>query len=153
MIDKNVRGLDPTRVSAIKYQLPTMFPGFGKLSQRISTKHAWFASFVKQTIKKDAKWVWTIECQEAFEKIKGILTSDLFLTHYDPKKEIILASDASSCGIRACIMHQLKDGSVKHTSRMLLSAKKELFRDRKGEFRDCVCPTEISYIPSRKKVC
>ena len=51
-----------------------------------------------------------MECQEAFEKFKWMLTSDLFLTHYDFKKEIIVASVASSYGIGACIMHKLKDG-------------------------------------------
>ena len=68
-----------------------------------------------------------MESQEAFEKIKGMLTSDLFLIHYDAKKEITIANDASSYGIRACITHKLKDGLIKpivHTSRLLLSAEK-----------------------------
>ena len=68
------------------------------------------------------------QCQEAFEKIKGMLASDLFLTHYDPKKkEIIVANDASSYGIGASIMHKLKDTLIKpitHASRMLLPAEK-----------------------------
>ena len=58
---------------------------------------------------------------------KVILTSDLFLTHYDPKKEIIVASDARSHGIGACIMHKLKDGSIKpiaYVSKTLLPAEK-----------------------------
>ena len=45
---------------------------------------------------------------ESIFEIKGILTSDLFLTDYD--KKIIVTSDASSYGIGACIMHKLKDG-------------------------------------------
>ena len=56
-----------------------------------------------------------------------MLTSDLFLTHYDPKKEIIVASNASSYGIGACIVHKLEDGSIKpiaHTSRTLLPVGK-----------------------------
>ena len=43
----------------------------------------------------------TYECQESFEKIKKTLSSDLSLTHYDPTLHIIVASDASSCGIGA----------------------------------------------------
>ena len=33
-----------------------------------------------------------------------------------------------------------------------LPAEKELFHDRKGEFRDCACTQEISEIHKRKKV-
>ena len=52
--------------------------------------------------------------------------SDWFLMHYNLKKEIISASDVSSFRIGACIMHKLKDGSIKHVhaSRTLLSAEK-----------------------------
>ena len=62
-----------------------------------------------------------------FEKIKGMLASDLFLTNYNPKNEIIVASDTSSHGIGTCIMHKLKDNSIKpiaHASRTLLPTKK-----------------------------
>ena len=51
----------------------------------------------------------------------------LFLTHYDPKKEIILARDPSSYGIEGFIIHKLKVGSIKptaHTFRTLLPTKK-----------------------------
>ena len=41
---------------------------------------------LSKLLKKDAEWVWTTKCQEPFEKIKGMLKSDLFLTHYDKKK-------------------------------------------------------------------
>ena len=74
-------------------------------------------------LKKDDAWVWTPECQTAFEKIKEILTSELFLTHIDPKLPTIVASDASSYGIGACILHKMPDGSTKpiaHASRALL---------------------------------
>lgn len=68
-----------------------------------------------------------MECQEAFEKIKKkIQMSDLFLTYYDPKKEIFIASDSRAYGIGACIMHKLEDDSIKqiaHTSRVLLPAE------------------------------
>ena len=54
---------------------------------------------LNELLKKDKPWVGTTECQKAFEKIKKKLTSDLFLTHYNPDLDIIVASDASSCGV------------------------------------------------------
>ena len=51
--------------------------------------------------------------------------SDLSLTHYHSTPDIIVASDACSYGIGACILRKLPDGSrkaVTHTSRSLLPA-------------------------------
>ena len=36
-----------------------------------------------ELIKNEKDRVWTTECQEAFEKIKEVLTSDLFIAHYN----------------------------------------------------------------------
>ena len=38
---------------------------------------------LNELLKRDKDWEWTPECQEAFVKIKEVLTSDLFLTHYN----------------------------------------------------------------------
>ena len=61
-------------------------------------------------------------------KKKEILTSGISLTYYDPKLDIIVASDASSYGIGACIIHKLPDGtrkSIAHASRSLQPAEKQ----------------------------
>ena len=34
---------------------------------------------------KEKDWVWTTECQETFEKIKEVFTTDLFITNYRPR--------------------------------------------------------------------
>ena len=84
--------------------------------------------------KKDKKWRWKPECQTAFDQIKKALTSDCFLTHYDPKLEIIFVSDASSHGIGACIQHKMPDGTKKpiaHASRTLLPVEKHYFQIEK----------------------
>ena len=55
------------------------------------------------------------------------LTSNLFLTHYDPKLVIIVTSDGSSYGVGACILHKMPDETknpIAHASRTLLPAKK-----------------------------
>ena len=57
-----------------------------------------------------------------------MLTSELFLTHFDPKMELILASDASNVGIGAVLLHKNKLGAIKtiaHVSRGLSTAEKK----------------------------
>ncbi len=49
----------------------------------------------------------------SFDKTIKILMSDLFLTHYDPNLQIIVARDASTYGIGACILHKMPDGTHK----------------------------------------
>ena len=86
---------------------------------------------LNELLKKNKPLLWTPECQESFEKIKKTLTSDLSHTHYNPTLDIIVASDASSYGIGACILHKLPDGSrkaVAHASRSLLQAEKQYSR-------------------------
>ena len=76
-------------------------------------------------LKKDSKWNWSNECQCAFEEIK-ISKSDLRLTHYNLKKDIV-ASDESNLGLRAIILHKESNGqanAIVHASRTLLSAEK-----------------------------
>ena len=134
IIDKVRRRPDPERATAIK-NMPapdnvTTLQSFLRLTN-------YYQSFIKnlhdlraplnELPKKDKKWRWTPECQTAFDQIKKALTSDLFLTHYDPKLKIIVASDASSYGVGACILHKMPDGTKKpiaHASRTLLPHEK-----------------------------
>ena len=84
MIDKNDRRPDPTRVSAIKdmsaleniSSLQSFLGLANYYNVFLPNMHGLRASLNKQ-LKKDAKWVWTIECQEAFEKIKRLVFDTL----------------------------------------------------------------------------
>ena len=50
-------------------------------------------------LKKYKKWNWTEECEKAFKKLKISLTSNVALTHYNPNKQIYVASNASNFGL------------------------------------------------------
>ena len=60
-------------------------------------------------LKKDVKWNWTDECKKALEKLKTALTSTLALTHYNPNKQVYVASYASNSGLGADILRK-EDG-------------------------------------------
>ena len=85
-------------------------------------------------LKNNRTWKWTAECQEAFSKIKNTLTSDLSLVLCYPESDIIVASDASSHGIGAFILHKMPDVSKKpvaHASRSLLPSEKHYSQTEK----------------------
>ena len=82
---------------------------------------------LNELLRKDKVWNWTTECKMAFEKLKEVLISELFLTHYDPDLDIIVASNTSPYGTGACILHKMPDESTKpiaHASRTLLPAER-----------------------------
>ena len=86
-----------------------------------------FRAPLNELLHKEKKWIWTKECEQAFREIKEKLTSDLFLKHFDPNLDIIVASDASTHGVGVCILHKWKDGKVRpiaHASRVLLPAER-----------------------------
>ncbi|XP_058828493.1 uncharacterized protein K02A2.6-like [Topomyia yanbarensis] len=89
-----------------------------------------------ELLKSEANFNWTTECQTAFDKFKQILSSDLLLTHYNPKLEVIVSADASSVGLGATICHRFPDGSLKvvqHASRALAPAERNYSQpDREG---------------------
>ena len=134
IIDKNGRKPDPERSTAIK-EMPApnniaslqSFLGLASYYQSFIPKMQDLRAPLNELLKKDKTWCWTTECQEAFNKIKEVLTSDLFLIHFDPKLDLIVACDASSYGIGACILHKMPDGTNKpiaYASRTLLPSEK-----------------------------
>ena len=102
---------------------------------------------LNQLLKKDKHWEWTTECQAAFEEIKKILTSNLFLSHFNPELDIIVASDTSQYGIGACLLHIMPDGSkqpIAFTSRTLLPVEKHYSQIEK---EGLLCCFKISLLP------
>ncbi|XP_050088326.1 uncharacterized protein K02A2.6-like [Anopheles aquasalis] len=60
-----------------------------------------------ELLRKDKKYVWSKECQEAFEKTKTMLVAKHMLEPFDPKKPVVLAVDASPYGLGAILSHEI----------------------------------------------
>lgn len=56
-------------------------------------------------LNKGVQFKWSIECKHVFEKCKTLIVNNNILEIYDPKKEIIISTDASPYGVGAVMSH------------------------------------------------
>ena len=78
-------------------------------------------------LKKEVAWEWSSECEAAFKSSKEALSSSRLLVHFDSRKPIVLACDASQYGLGAVISHVMDDGSeqpIAFASRTLSASEK-----------------------------
>jgi hypothetical protein len=75
---------------------------------------------------KGTKFEWTEKCQKAFLACKKQLCEKHILTHYDPKKQIVITCDASDDGISGILSHRIngEEKPVFFASRTLTKAEK-----------------------------
>ena len=75
---------------------------------------------------KEQSWTWDQKCDDAFQRVKELVTSEQVLTHYDTNKPIKLACDASAYGIGAVISHVIngEEKPIAFASRTLNQAEK-----------------------------
>ena len=85
---------------------------------------------LRNRLKKDAPFEWNFEQEEAFEKIKGILSSPESLRIYDPKKPLQIECDSSKFGIGACLLQE--DKPIAYYSKALTPAEVNWFPIEKG---------------------
>ncbi|XP_014774312.1 uncharacterized protein LOC106872013 [Octopus bimaculoides] len=78
VIDESEHRLEPSRAITVQNMLSPM---------NVTRLQA-FLGLVNLLPSVYPKWVWTEKCQKAFE-LKDVLTSDLYLMHFDPKTQFI----------------------------------------------------------------
>ena len=79
----------------------------------------------------------TPEQQKTFEASKKLLTSNQFVTRFDPNFKLILACDASKYGIGAMLAHCMEDSTEKptgHASPTLTTAERNYSKLEKEGF-------------------
>jgi hypothetical protein len=77
-------------------------------------------------LKNGTRWCWSKECDNTFEKVKNLITSNQVLTPYDSDFPIRLACDASSYGLGAVISQMVngKERPIAFASRTLNNAER-----------------------------
>ena len=71
------------------------FLGLASYYRRIVSNFAKVAGALHALTKKGMPFVWTRQCQTAFEELKALLTSSPVLAYPDFKKPFVLETDAS----------------------------------------------------------
>lgn len=97
---------DPDRTSAFaEFPIPKnvrgirSFLGFASFYRRFIYNFSKIAQPLNRLLKKDIKFNWGVEQQQAFETIKRKVLNPPVLAHYDPKADLILRTDACTYGL------------------------------------------------------
>ena len=85
------------------------FLGTGNFYRRFIKNFSLIARPLHNLTKKDEKWDWMTECQNAFEKLKQIFTSHPVLIYPDPMQPYQLITDASLIAHGAVLLQEGPD--------------------------------------------
>ena len=70
---------------------------------------------LRNLLKKDAKWDWQPEHDQAIDKLKKALTSNPVLAFYDVTRPVTIQADASQSGLGACLLHRGQRTNISHS--------------------------------------
>ena len=88
-----------------------------------------------QLLRHGQRWCWGKAQESAVKKVKGVLSSDKVLVHFQSEKEVVLICDASPTGVGAILaqIHEGDERPVAYASRALNSAERNYSQiDREG---------------------
>ena len=110
---------DPKKVEAVvKYPTPTnlkslrSFLGLTSYYRRFVPGFSKIACPLHALTKKDVSFVWSPECQSAFEQLKSLLQTSPILCFPDFSKPFLLETDPSGMGLGAVLAQEQPDGKV-----------------------------------------
>lgn len=103
-----------------------MISGYGRLVPQICSKFLREGCTIACTEKERNTWMWTEECQNSFELIKGELISAPILIAPDLSKPFKVQTDASDLGVGTVLTQDIEgvEHVVAYASRLLRGAEK-----------------------------
>lgn len=131
LISKDGISPDPEKVKVLKdYPIPKdaseakRFTAFANYYRRHINNFAQIAKPLHNLNKKNVDFVWTKECQVAFEKLKNslVIAPVLDFPNFDINNEFILRTDASGYAVGA-VLSNSNDKPIAYASRMLNKAE------------------------------
>ncbi|XP_031783173.1 uncharacterized protein LOC116416909 [Nasonia vitripennis] len=133
VLDKDGLRTDPDKVAPV---LNCPAPCNVRELRRVLGMIGWYARFIENSsetkiplvklLRKDQKWTWGDEQQQAFEKLKKALTVAPVLARPDFNKPFCIQCDASNVAIGAVLTQEFDDGEhpIVYVSRVLTAAEK-----------------------------
>jgi hypothetical protein len=120
ILEKGIMCMDPVKITGIKnWPTPTKvkdirsFLGFCNFYQPFIQGFAHIARPLNELTRKDTEWIWTKQCQKAFDKLQSRVTSKPVLAHPELDKQFELKVDASGFAIGVVLL-QKKEDSKRH---------------------------------------
>ena len=77
---------------------------------------------LRELTKKDTPFIWNKKCDQAFGRVKEMITSAPVLTFYDSNKPLVLQVDSSNDGLGAVLLQEGKP--IEFASRALIETEK-----------------------------
>lgn len=97
---------DPDKVAALKAAGPPLsatevrsFLFFAGANADFMEGFAQATAPLRELIKNDADFQWTPECQRSFSQVKAMLTDDIVMAYFDPRRKTRLKTDAGPGGM------------------------------------------------------
>ena len=111
---------DPQKITAVKeFPRPVdlkslrAFLGLTSYYRRFVPRFSAVAQPLYNLTKKDALFEWTVECEEAFQRLKDLLTKAPVLAYPQFGQRFLLETDASGVGLGAVLSQQQPDKTIR----------------------------------------
>ena len=118
IIEEGKISMDPTKLEGIRdWPVPTTVKqvqsslGFGNFYRKFISHYSDLAKPLNDLTKKDKKFEWTIECQNAFDLLKKRFTEEPVLMMPDQSRPFQIESDASKVATGAVLTQLDSNGN------------------------------------------
>jgi len=116
---KGIR-VDPEKIRAVKqWERPTTvkgvrgFIGFANYYREFVPDFSTIAMPLTVLTKKDVPFVWSEQCEEAFQRLKTLLISAPVLAQWDPDRKTVVETDSSGYAVGGALSQYDDDGTLR----------------------------------------
>jgi len=85
------------------------FLGFANFYRRFINNYSKIIIPLTRLTRKDTPWLWSEDCQQAFDTLRLVFMSVPILTHWDPNAPIFIESDASDYALATILSTKVGD--------------------------------------------
>jgi len=93
-------------------------------------------------LRKNIKFIWSTECQDAFDKIREMLCSHPLLNIFDPEQPITIYTDASIKRVGAVLKQEDKNEDSKPVVAYFSKKLTEVQKMKKAMYLECLAIKE-----------